>query len=92
MCGPLHRAMTPSASFLKKRSKKLLLNAGTGTGVATSTRKQKFFASFFSKKKRLPVFMIQPDLIPLDVAGGLISMAQSRARLMLSWFMRSAPD
>jgi flagella basal body P-ring formation protein FlgA len=39
-----------SSSFLKKRTKKLLLIAGCGAAVATSHRKQKFFGSFFQKR------------------------------------------
>jgi hypothetical protein len=42
-----------SASFLKKRSKKLLLTAGCGTAVANARRSKSFFASFFSKKEVL---------------------------------------
>jgi NodT family efflux transporter outer membrane factor (OMF) lipoprotein len=38
-------------SFLKKRSKKLLLTAGVGTGGATAPSKQKFFCFFFFKKR-----------------------------------------
>jgi hypothetical protein len=42
-----------SASFLKKRSKKLLLTAGVGPDVAHAPRSKSFFASFFSKKEVL---------------------------------------
>jgi hypothetical protein len=42
-----------SASFLKKRSKKLLLTGGLGDGTATARRTKSFFASFFSKKEAL---------------------------------------
>jgi hypothetical protein len=42
-----------SASFLKKRSKKLLCAGVCDDGGANAPR-TKFFASFFSKKKRLP--------------------------------------
>ncbi len=38
-------------SFLKKRSKKLLLIAGVDTGVATTSSNQKFFCFFFFKKR-----------------------------------------
>jgi hypothetical protein len=40
-----------SASFLKKRSKKLLLNIGLGTSDATTHKKQKFFVLFFKKER-----------------------------------------
>jgi hypothetical protein len=40
-----------SGSFLKKRTKKLLLIWGVGNGVATTRRKQKFFCFFFYKKR-----------------------------------------
>jgi hypothetical protein len=46
-----------SASFLKKRSKKLLLVAGLGRGVATTTSNQSFFASFCSQKEGLACFL-----------------------------------
>jgi hypothetical protein len=39
-----------SRSFLKKRTKKLLLTAGLGNASATTPRNQKFFASFFQKR------------------------------------------
>jgi hypothetical protein len=39
-------------SFLKKRTKKLLVLAAFGNGIARPHRKQKFFAAFFQKKKR----------------------------------------
>jgi protein SCO1/2 len=39
-----------SRSFLKKRTKKLLLTAGCGDGGAKTRKKQKFFASFFQKR------------------------------------------
>jgi hypothetical protein len=39
--------------FLKKRSKKLLFTAGSDLAGANAPKDQKFFASFFSKKKRL---------------------------------------
>jgi hypothetical protein len=42
-----------SASFLKKRSKKLLLTGGLGRAGATARRSKSFFASFFSKKEAL---------------------------------------
>jgi hypothetical protein len=42
-----------SASFLKKRSKKLLLIAGWGDAGARARRSKSFFASFFSKKEGL---------------------------------------
>jgi hypothetical protein len=42
-----------SASFLKKRSKKLLLNAGCGNGSATAPRSKSLFASFSSEKEAL---------------------------------------
>jgi hypothetical protein len=42
-----------SASFLKKRSKKLLLMVGRSPGVANAPRSRSFFASFFSKKEAL---------------------------------------
>jgi len=41
------------SSFLKKRTKKLLLTAGYGEGVAKARRSKSFFASFFSKKEGL---------------------------------------
>jgi hypothetical protein len=41
---------------LKKRSKKLLLTAGFGTGSAKAPRSKSFFASFFSKKEALTYF------------------------------------
>jgi hypothetical protein len=40
-----------SASFLKKRSKKLLLTAGVGPAGAQAPRSKSFFASFFLKKR-----------------------------------------
>jgi hypothetical protein len=43
-----------STSFLKKRSKKLLLmGAGAPVGTAPSARVKEVFCFFFSKKKRL---------------------------------------
>jgi hypothetical protein len=42
-----------SASFLKKRSKKLLVTAGVGTVRANARRSESFFASFLSKKEAL---------------------------------------
>jgi hypothetical protein len=42
-----------SASFLKKRSKKLLLNWACGYDASTVQRSKSFFASFFSKKEAL---------------------------------------
>jgi hypothetical protein len=42
-----------STSFLKKRSKKLLLTAGVGNTGATARRTKSFFAAFFSKKEVL---------------------------------------
>jgi hypothetical protein len=42
-----------SASFLKKRSKKLLLIGGRGRSGAHAPRSKSFFASFFSKKEAL---------------------------------------
>ncbi len=39
-----------SGSFLKKRTKKLLLIAGAGNAGASAHRKQKFFGSFFQKR------------------------------------------
>jgi hypothetical protein len=42
-----------SASFLKKRSKKLLRIAGCGDAGAATPRSKSFFASFFSKKEVL---------------------------------------
>jgi hypothetical protein len=44
------KAGKQSGSFLKKRTKKLLLPVGCVSGVATARRKQKFFGYFFSKK------------------------------------------
>jgi hypothetical protein len=41
---------------LKKRTKKLLVLAGCGAGVATAPNKQTFFASFF-KKEALASFL-----------------------------------
>jgi hypothetical protein len=48
--GGLVKYRQASASFLKKRSKKLLVLAGSGTGIAKSRGKQKFFGSFFKKE------------------------------------------
>jgi outer membrane receptor protein involved in Fe transport len=45
-----------SASFLKKRSKKLLFTAGFDTGIAKAPRKQKFFCFFFFKKRSAYLF------------------------------------
>jgi hypothetical protein len=42
-----------SASFLKKRSKKLSFTVGLGAEVANARRSKSFFASFFSKKEAL---------------------------------------
>jgi hypothetical protein len=39
--------------FIEKRSKKLLFTAGSDLAGANAPKDQKFFASFFSKKKRL---------------------------------------
>jgi hypothetical protein len=39
-----------SASFLKKRSKKLLFTAGSDLAGANAPKDQKFFASFFQKR------------------------------------------
>jgi hypothetical protein len=39
-----------SSSFLKKRTKKLLLNVGCGCAGAHARSEQKFFASFFQKR------------------------------------------
>jgi hypothetical protein len=39
---------------LKKRSKKLLIQVGSGTAVAAARCKSKFFASFCSQKEVLP--------------------------------------
>jgi hypothetical protein len=47
-----------SASFLKKRSKKLLFTGGFSPAGATARRTKSFFASFFQKKKRLPFLPI----------------------------------
>jgi hypothetical protein len=41
------------SSFLKKRTKKLLLTGGCGDGVASARRSKSFFGSFFSKKELL---------------------------------------
>jgi hypothetical protein len=41
------------SSFLKKRTKKLLLVAGLGRSVATPPANKSFFASFFAKKEAL---------------------------------------
>jgi hypothetical protein len=38
-------------SFLKKRTKKLLLTAGCGNAGATARSEQKFFCFFFFKKR-----------------------------------------
>jgi hypothetical protein len=38
---------------LKKRTKKLLVTAGLGDGVAKARRTTSFFASFFAKKEAL---------------------------------------
>jgi len=43
-----------SASFLKKRSKKLLLNCGCVTGGANAPRKAKFFCFFLFTKRSPP--------------------------------------
>jgi hypothetical protein len=43
-----------SASFLKKRSKKLLITVGVGVVVATARKDQKFFCFVFFKKEVLP--------------------------------------
>jgi hypothetical protein len=43
-------AKQASASFLKKRSKKLLFTGGCGAVMAKSRGAQKFFASFFQKR------------------------------------------
>jgi hypothetical protein len=51
----MHRKKA-SASFLKKRSKKLSFTAGFGTAVANARRTESFFASFFSKKEALSFF------------------------------------
>jgi len=51
----MHRKKA-SASFLKKRSKKLSFTAGFGTAVANARRTESFFASIFSKKEVLPSF------------------------------------
>jgi hypothetical protein len=42
-----------SASFLKKRSKKLLVLGGVGTRAPEPAVNESFFASFFSKKEAL---------------------------------------
>jgi len=42
-----------SASFLKKRSKKLLVLAGRGQAMPQPAVSRSFFASFFSKKEAL---------------------------------------
>jgi hypothetical protein len=42
-----------SGYSFKKVAKKLLLTVGAGPAVATARGKQKFFASFFSKKEAL---------------------------------------
>jgi hypothetical protein len=52
------RSQEESASFLKKRSKKLSLTAGRGNGRANDARSKSFFGSpggapFFSKKEPL---------------------------------------
>jgi hypothetical protein len=49
----LERFKEASASFLKKRSKKLLLAVGVGACRAGARRSKSFFASFFSKKEAL---------------------------------------
>jgi hypothetical protein len=41
------------ASFLKKRSKKLLVLGGVGTRAPRPSGNKSFFASFFSKKEAL---------------------------------------
>jgi hypothetical protein len=47
-----------SGSFLKKRTKKLLLIGGRGDTVATTPRSKSFLAAFLSKKEvpSLPFF------------------------------------
>jgi hypothetical protein len=47
------RRKEASASFLKKRSKKLSFTVGFGACVAGARRSESFFASFFSKKEVL---------------------------------------
>jgi hypothetical protein len=49
------------SSFLKKRTKKLLLTAGCGTVSATHAANQSFFASFCSQKEAL-TFLKNIDL------------------------------
>jgi hypothetical protein len=44
------QAFKGNPSFLKKRSKKLLITLGFGDGGANAHRNQKFFGYFFSKK------------------------------------------
>jgi hypothetical protein len=39
-----------SASFLKKRSKKLSVLGGVGNAIANARSERKFFGYFFSKK------------------------------------------
>jgi hypothetical protein len=54
-----------SASFLKKRSKKLLIPAGLATVRAKCFSEQKFFARFFLKKRCflcLPILLLLPGL------------------------------
>jgi hypothetical protein len=53
-----------SASFLKKRSKKLLLTAGRGRAGANARRSKSFFASFFSKKEALTFFLTGAESFP----------------------------
>jgi len=66
-----------STSFLKKRSKKLLLAAGCDTGLANAPNSQKFFASFFQKRSSsfLPLLICPAALENLADSqnGALIS-------------------
>jgi hypothetical protein len=49
-----------SASFLKKRSKKLLLLGGFGTRLPEPAGPEVFLLLFFQKKKRLLAFFKRP--------------------------------
>jgi len=50
-CGDRGGQKEESASFLKKRSKKLLFTWVTGFETSAVQMNQKFFARFFSKKR-----------------------------------------
>jgi len=51
-----------SASFLKKRSKKLLLNWDCGVFTTAAQFSKSFFATFFSKKVALTYLLLLPSL------------------------------